>query len=514
MKHKIYFKLLSLLLAVSLLFFLVPASAAVSSSWNVQVKDWCLILGDNIGLRFRVQLDAEIVATATASVNIDGTITNVSFSDLIPDESGLYTVSAHAAAPQMNTPVLLTIQVAGESVFSKEYSVRSYADYILDPANGFDAVTCTLIRHMLNYGGAAQKYFNYNADAPANEDITVDSISEPVVATPLSVAGEVPGVTYYGSSLLTHTKTALRIYFKVADPTQIGTYSIWRSDTGSSFAPQEKDGYYYIDVEGFSPHELDRYVTVNVSDGTNTLSVCASPLNYIAQMYATGNQTQKAMLGALYNYHLAAKDYWNVTEHIHTISFLANSPEESIYLYEDNHTAVSQDSLGAYRYINGTGASFTYAIDAGSKLKQADLTIKAGQKYQKIEVSFNGVHWVKVLNCFHKGGAVNRVYNLESLAGFESNTGKVYVRLSGSENYGGSNGLTFYSLNLDYALINDAIYTPPVPVDYETPDETDSPISFKAFDSTEGEFLYSSKDTSQMTDSAGTFRFINSIIYL
>lgn len=493
-----------------MLFSLIPASAAVSSSSDVQVKEWWLILGDDIGLNFRVQMETEAVATSTASINIDGTITNISFSDLTPDESGCFTISAHAAAPQMNTPVLLTILVGGNIVFSKEYSVRSYADYILDPANGFDAVTCKLVRHMLNYGGTSQKYFDYHADEPANKDIAVDTPVAPAESTPLSVEGNASGITYYGASLLTHAKTVLRIYFRVSDSTQIDTYTFWCSNTEASIVPQEKGGYYYIDVEGFAPHELDRYVTINVSDGMHTLSVCTSPLNYITQMYAKGTETQKAMLGALYNYHLAAKDYLAADNHFHTVRFLANSAEEAKYLYENNHTSVSQDTLGSYRFINRTGASFTYAIDTGSQLKQAELTVKAGQKYQKIEVSFNGVHWVKVLNCFHKGGAVDRVYNLEYLAGFQSNSGQVYVRLSGSENFAGSNGLAFYSLTLNYALVNDAIYMPPIPIDYQAPPETGSAIAFKAFDGAENKYLHSSKDTGQMTDSAGTFRFVNS----
>ena len=493
-----------------MLFSLIPASASASSSADVQVKEWWLILGDDIGLNFRVQLETEDVATATASIDIDGTITNVSFSDLTPDESGCFTISAHAAAPQMNIPVLLTILSGENIVFSKEYSVRSYADYILDPANGFDAVTCKLVRHMLNYGGTAQEYFDYHAEELANKDIAVDTLVAPAESTPLSVEGNASGITYYGASLLTHAKTVLRIYFRVSDPTQIDTYTFWCSNTEASIVPQEKSGYYYIDVEGFAPHELDRYVTVNVSDGTHTLSVCTSPLNYITQMYAKGTETQKAMLGALYNYHLAAKDYLAADNHFHTVSFLANSAEEAKYLYENNHTSVSQDTLGSYRFINRTGASFTYAIDTGSQLKQAELTVKAGQKYQKIEVSFNGVHWVKVLNCFHKGGAVDRVFNLEYLAGFQSNSGQVYVRLSGSENYAGSYGLTFYGLSLNYSLVNDAIYMSPVPIDYQTPTETGSSISFKAFDDTEDKYLHSSKDTGQMTDSRGTFRFINS----
>ena len=48
---------------------------------------------------------------------------------------------------------------------------------------------------------------------------------------------------------------------------------------------------------------LNKAVSVEVSG----LSVSYSPMNYIVRMNAKGSDSLKALLKALYNYHLAAK---------------------------------------------------------------------------------------------------------------------------------------------------------------------------------------------------------------
>ena len=72
----------------------------------------------------------------------------------------------------------------------------------------------------------------------------------------------------------------------------------------------QNHGLYYIDVEGINPQDLDTAITVLVTKGTDELNVTYNPMCYIMRMYnGKGSDSLKALLQAMYGYHLAAKEY-------------------------------------------------------------------------------------------------------------------------------------------------------------------------------------------------------------
>ena len=65
---------------------------------------------------------------------------------------------------------------------------------------------------------------------------------------------------------------------------------------------------YYVEVADILPQDIDQQITLNVTDASgNTLTVTYGPMNYIVRMNEKGSDTLKALVKALYNYHLAAK---------------------------------------------------------------------------------------------------------------------------------------------------------------------------------------------------------------
>jgi hypothetical protein len=119
------------------------------------------------------------------------------------------------------------------------------------------------------------------------------------------VAGRVEGISFYGASLLFTSKTAVRFYF--AAQKTITNFTFTAGD--KVIQPVEKNGLWYIEVDNIVPQELDVPITVVVNDGTNEISVTYSPMHYIVRKYANGPDNLKALLQAMYNYHLAAKAY-------------------------------------------------------------------------------------------------------------------------------------------------------------------------------------------------------------
>lgn len=70
---------------------------------------------------------------------------------------------------------------------------------------------------------------------------------------------------------------------------------------------KEKDGLYYVEAANINPQDLDKAVTLTVSCGDAGMTVAYGPMNYMIRMNEKGSDSLKALVKAMYNYHLAAK---------------------------------------------------------------------------------------------------------------------------------------------------------------------------------------------------------------
>ncbi len=253
------------------------------------VSEWNIVLGDNIGVNFVLS----VVEGDAVVITVNGEKVAYTVSD------GKYSVNV--AAAQMND--VIAISVNGMPL-ANTYSVRKYADIILEDASKSDCHD--LVKNMLVYGGAAQTYFGYNN---AEENLADNGIEvEAVVPTgdgEVAVSGKVKGIQFYGASLVHETKTAVRIYFTGS------IEGLTFTANGENVSVNEKNGMYYVEVAGINPQDLGNDVTVAVSNGTDTLSVAYSPLDYIVRMYnkAGASPETLALMQALYGYYQAAAAY-------------------------------------------------------------------------------------------------------------------------------------------------------------------------------------------------------------
>ena len=250
------------------------------------VNGWNIVLSDNIGVRF----DMTLADTDTVAVTVNGNAAEYTLAEGI--------LSINVAAAQMNDVIAITVN---GNALANTYSVRGYADYILDEANGFDEATKTLVENMLVYGGAAQTYFAYNAENLASDGITVEMAAPEGDAT-VDVTDNLSTLNFYGATLVHETKTAVRIYF--TGSIEGLTFTV----NGSEVNAIAKGDMYYVEIDGINPQDLGNDVTVVVTDGTNELTVAYSPLDYIVRMYNKGGASA-ALVQALYGYYQAAVAY-------------------------------------------------------------------------------------------------------------------------------------------------------------------------------------------------------------
>ena len=249
------------------------------------VNTWGLTLGDNIGVKFEMNIEPGDEVTFA----ING-------STVASERSGnIYTVGL--AAAQMTDEIVISVNgVALEST----YSVREYADIILEGTYGES--TKALVRNMLVYGGAAQSFFNYSTANLASQGIEVTA-QVPAGAPEMTVSGMIDGLSYYGASLVHENEIAVRFYFT-------GDVEGVSFQVNGAEAPlQTKGDQYYIEVDGINPQELASAISVEVTSGDQTVSVGYSPLNYMVRMYEKGSDATKALVQALYGYYLAAAEY-------------------------------------------------------------------------------------------------------------------------------------------------------------------------------------------------------------
>ena len=131
-----------------------------------RLAGYSLSLSGNIGVNFYMELSDEVVADETAYMQFtlpNGEKPQVKVSEaekVTLDNKEYYVFTCEVAAKEMdNTITAQIITSDGEGVAYK-YTVRDYADYILDEGNGYDDNTKAVVSAMLSYGDYAKAYFS------------------------------------------------------------------------------------------------------------------------------------------------------------------------------------------------------------------------------------------------------------------------------------------------------------------------------------------------------------------
>lgn len=251
------------------------------------VETWNICLGDNIGVNFVLNVDETDEVSFT-----------LNYTDAINAVKDGNTYSIYLPAVYSTSQISITVN--GETL-EETYSVEKYAEYILDEANGYSKATKNLVNAMLYYCEDARYYFGMDGDYTG----LVQGTAIPTGSTKVAIADNLDGIDFYGASLLHRNRIAVRFYF--TGSVDGLTFRIGNKE----YTPVAKGDKYYVDVANINPQDMGDIITVEVSDGANTLTVGYSPLIYIVRMYEKENSSEatKNLVFSLYNYYLAAVDY-------------------------------------------------------------------------------------------------------------------------------------------------------------------------------------------------------------
>ena len=282
-----------------------------------------ITLKDNIDVNYYMEMsDSVFEHDAYLEFKIGGQTYKINASDAAEvNENGktLYKFSCPVNAAQMSDTIETRIVIDNNTKEEYSYSVKEYASELLSKSNEYPAETVKLVKALLNYGTAAQTFFKYNTDNPANgilsdADKAVDAAdfdAYKAVIKAGSANGQNNGLSYYGSSLICKSEMTVRHYFILDNGSDINNYKFSYIDTDGyevRLTPKKASdgGVYCVDISGIMACSLDKNYVCRVTgmDSSQIIELNYGPLSYA---YSVANDKDssielKNLMNALYMY--------------------------------------------------------------------------------------------------------------------------------------------------------------------------------------------------------------------
>ena len=293
-----------------------------SKSPEVSLYGRSITLKDNIDVNYYMEMSDSVFEHDTyLEFKIDGQTYKLNASDAAEvNENGktLYKFSCPVNAAQMSDTIETRIVIDNKTKEEYSYSVKEYATELLSKSNEYPEETIKLVKALLNYGTAAQNFFKYNTDKPANAGLSdtdkavaaADFEEYKAVIKTDSANGQSNGLTYYGSSLICKSEMTVRHYFMVNEGCDINNYKFSYVNVDGnevSLTPKKaSDGVYCVDINGIMARNLNSNYACKVT-GKNKACIFEldyGPFSYSQKVIDSGNSSDelKNLVNALYWY--------------------------------------------------------------------------------------------------------------------------------------------------------------------------------------------------------------------
>lgn len=294
-----------------------------SKSPEVSLYGRSITLKDNIDVNYYMEMsDSVFEHDAYLEFKIGGQTYKLNASDAAEvNENGktLYKFSCLVNAAQMSDTIETRIVIDNNTKEEYSYSVKEYATELLSKSNEYPVETIKLVKALLNYGTAAQNFFKYNTDKPANAILSdtdkavgvADFDAYKAVIKADSANGQNDGLTYYGSSLICKSEMTVRHYFVLDNGSDINNYKFSYIDTDGyevSLTPKKASdgGVYCVDISGIMACSLNKNYICKVTgiDNSQTIELDYGPLSYGYSVANSKDSSKelKNLMNALYMY--------------------------------------------------------------------------------------------------------------------------------------------------------------------------------------------------------------------
>lgn len=288
-----------------------------------QICMYSISLGEDIGLNLYLHISEEVLNDesaymqfTTAGETIEIPVEDVEQRTYMGEEYESFTY--HVVAKDMDMDVKAQLFYGGGYTAEITCSVQGYLNYqkeIMQDSGAQDEKLMETVYATESYGRHADLYFNGNgSDQEIQEDPELAEITADVLRQYAKEAQGDAQVKLSAVSLLLRTKTVLRLFFEL-DGVDSGNVTF--TYEGNALEVKERDGLYYVDIEGIAAKDLGTDVTVTVTyetgDGQETFDVVYCPLTYCYNVLSAEQDTYSVALinvvRALYRYQQSAADY-------------------------------------------------------------------------------------------------------------------------------------------------------------------------------------------------------------
>jgi hypothetical protein len=288
----------------------------VENESGVYLAGYSLTLNGSIGLNIYMRFGESVINDEGSYMRIqmaEKDAVDVPITDAVQETINgkeCYKFTYYVAAKEMTEIISLQMfDGTGDTIGdSYTYSVVAYASSILDSPEDYEE-ELPLVKAMLRYGAAAQRFFGYNEDNYADsileeEDKAVSTMTASDLDKYIkTISGNLPeGLEYDGSSLLLETETTIRHYFKLSGDTKTGDYTF--TINGEPVPAVDCDTYCYVDINNISSEKLGETYKLSVND-TYTLEYGVFSYGY-SVMAGNGSEALQNVIAALW-------DYWQET---------------------------------------------------------------------------------------------------------------------------------------------------------------------------------------------------------
>ncbi len=294
------------------------------SGISTRVIGYTLTLDGKIGVNFYMKLTDEIAGSETAYMHFvlpDGSTCDVPVSDAkerVIDGKTYYVFSCYVAAYEMTGNICAQIKEGELSGTLYSFTIREYAEYIIDNPTDYTEGDVAFAKALLNYGAAAQTYFKVETDDLANKDLSdADKKITELTADDLASFAKEPtskeGIgTFIGFNLALGSETSLRAYFELWSDVKIS--DVIFTINGTQVKAERVGDYYRIAANNIKAFELDNDITFAATVGDEVLTFECSAMSYCHSILNIETSedypaTLKTLISAIRAYQLASEIY-------------------------------------------------------------------------------------------------------------------------------------------------------------------------------------------------------------
>ena len=264
-----------------------------------------------------------------AQVTFKGEAVNATYT---PDNTHYNVEYPGVAGKEMTEQVTVSLLNGQETVTTVTASVRDHAlEYL---ATGSNAYYKTAMYHMLQFGAAAQNYFQYNTGAMANVGLAdyesnamTGEVSSEDVAERKVISGEAK--CFYGTNLRLEDRINLMFYFEKLPAGATAKITV-NGETVTKAVKALENGLYMVEMDELAVADYKETVICTIYDGeAEVISVQDSVAGYAFRAQTKGGKLA-AVCAELLEYAEAVTRYLR-SKHNYNITFTQPTCTEPAY---------------------------------------------------------------------------------------------------------------------------------------------------------------------------------------